>query len=169
MRTRPKKPTRLKRLMGNPGRRPLNDREPLPIRTGEPPIPDWLQSPLALEEWRRRIPELAQMGVVAPIDGTTCGAYCELFGRWRTAENAIAVMAANDELTGSLLIKTAGGGVAPNPLVWISANALNAMVKIGGLLGLDPSSRAGLKAPPDEDTEAILQKYNLRRGDDDRI
>jgi len=47
------KPTALKLLQGNPGRRPINKAEPKPKR-GIPAMPKWLDAfPVAVEEWKR--------------------------------------------------------------------------------------------------------------------
>ena len=45
------KPTKLKILEGNPGRRPLNESEPLP-QSIAPECPDWLLDE-AKKEWNR--------------------------------------------------------------------------------------------------------------------
>ena len=49
-RGRKPKPTALKELEGNPGKRPLNDREPKPEKKA-PPCPKWLNDD-AKKEWR---------------------------------------------------------------------------------------------------------------------
>ena len=65
-RGRKPKPTALKKLEGNPGKRPLTELEPLP------PIsvlrcPNWLL-PEARKEWRRLAPALINMGVLTLAD-----------------------------------------------------------------------------------------------------
>ena len=57
MRGRRPKPTRLKMLTGNPGKRPLNGNEPRPA----PAVPDCPAElgPLARTEWNRLVGELA--------------------------------------------------------------------------------------------------------------
>ena len=49
MRGRKPKPTLMKQLNGNPGKRPLNDREPVPP-AGTPTPPDYLDD-VARQEW----------------------------------------------------------------------------------------------------------------------
>src|SRR5712671_6181729 len=44
-------------------------------------------------------------------------AYCVAYGRWRTAEKALAAMASLDPVTSGLLIKTSNGNAIQNPLV----------------------------------------------------
>lgn len=48
-RGRKPKPIAIKELEGNPGKRPLNDAEPKPVRKA-PPCPKWLE-PEAKKEW----------------------------------------------------------------------------------------------------------------------
>ena len=50
-RGRKPKPTAIKRLEGNPGKRPLNIYEPKPLKKA-PTCPDWLDEE-AKREWRR--------------------------------------------------------------------------------------------------------------------
>ena len=55
-RGRKPKPTALKKLEGNPGKRPLNELEPMPQVTMLR-CPNWLE-PEAKKEWRRLAPVL---------------------------------------------------------------------------------------------------------------
>jgi phage terminase small subunit len=66
MRGRRPKPTRLKLLTGNPGKRPFNDTEPRP----EPVVPECPPelSELARREWDRLAPELAKLRIVTNLD-----------------------------------------------------------------------------------------------------
>jgi len=62
----PPTPTKLKLLMGNPGRRPLNDQEPQPLRS----IPE-CPSRLTEEErevWNVVSRKLYDMGVLTEVD-----------------------------------------------------------------------------------------------------
>ena len=60
MRGNKPKPTVLKLITGNPGRRPLNAREAKPeVQVPEPP--QWLAGD-ALVEWQRITPLLAEVG-----------------------------------------------------------------------------------------------------------
>lgn len=60
------KPTAVKKLEGNPGKRKLNTKEPMP-GNGMPDCPKWLL-PEAKEEWNRLCKKLNQMGVLTDID-----------------------------------------------------------------------------------------------------
>ena len=65
-RGRPPKPTAIKELEGNPGKRPLNKNEPKP-KAKAPKCPPWLESD-AKKEWRRLSKELEAMGLLTQVD-----------------------------------------------------------------------------------------------------
>src|SRR6476620_7381333 len=87
MRGRKPKPTMLKVLDGNPGRRPLNECEPAAPQ-GVPECPDWL-SDEAKAEWKRVIPELQMMGLLSSADRAALAAYCTAWCRWVEAEEMV--------------------------------------------------------------------------------
>ncbi len=73
-------PTRLKLPLGNPGKRPLNTREPQP-RLGIPSCPKHLNE-LARKEWRRITRELNAVGLITNLDRGTLGIiYCPSLAR----------------------------------------------------------------------------------------
>ena len=76
-------PTAVKELRGNPGHRPLGDREPQP-KVGEPPMPSGL-SRYAKQAWKRIVPILLDMGVLTVADGDALMLYCEAYASWKTA------------------------------------------------------------------------------------
>ena len=86
-RGRKPKPTALKVLEGNPGKRPLNDHEPIPPK-GELKCPSWLL-PEAKKEWKRLASSLEAMGVLTMADLTAFAGYCQAYARWREAEEFI--------------------------------------------------------------------------------
>ena len=77
------KPTALKALEGNPGKRKLNKKEPMPGK-GMPDCPKWLL-PDAQEEWKRLCEKLNQMGVLTEVDRSAFAAYCQSYARWKEA------------------------------------------------------------------------------------
>ena len=78
------KPTAVKKLEGNPGKRKLNKKEPVPEK-GMPDCPDWLL-PEAKTEWERLCEKLSQMGVLTEIDMAAFAAYCQSFARWKETQ-----------------------------------------------------------------------------------
>ena len=78
------KPTALKLLEGNPGKRPLNVDEPKPKKQA-PSCPSWLE-PEAKKEWKRMAKTLESIGILTEIDKAAFSGYCQAYARWREAE-----------------------------------------------------------------------------------
>ena len=133
-RGRPPKPTALKVLEGNPGKRPLNKNEPKPEKKA-PKCPSWLE-PDAKKEWRRLAKELEAMGLLTRIDMAVFAGYCQAYARWKEAEEFISKH-------GSIL-KTASGYIQQIPQVSIAQQNLKQMRNFCSELGLTPSARSRL-------------------------
>jgi len=81
------KPTRLRILQGNPGKRALPKGEPQP-KPGIPRCPRWL-SANAKAEWRRIVPELKRLGLLTIADLAGLCAYCQAFAELQDATRTI--------------------------------------------------------------------------------
>src|SRR5262245_41406409 len=92
-------PTAFKLLRGNPGKRRLNRREPQPAKE-LPRCPAWLDEE-GKRVWKQIVPQLAAMGVIGTIDTQAIVRYCQLWVRWRRAEEFLSkhgdVFAIKDE------------------------------------------------------------------------
>src|SRR5690606_5520585 len=99
----PPKPSHLKLVAGNPGRRPLPPDEPQP-EVAAPKCPSHLKGE-ARREWKRIAPELVELGVLARVDRAALAAYCQTYARWVEAEEVIA----DDGLI--MDVETKNGGV----------------------------------------------------------
>ncbi len=73
------KPTAVKKLEGNPGKRKLNTKELVPAK-GMPACPDWLM-PEAKKKWERLAKLMNQMGVLTEVDMAAFAAYCQSYAR----------------------------------------------------------------------------------------
>jgi len=87
MRGRKPKPTGLKMLLGNPGKRPLNPNDPK-LTPEIPTCPEWLDDK-AQQEWHRLVPVLHKVGLLTTIDDMGLAALCTTLSRWAQAEAAI--------------------------------------------------------------------------------
>lgn len=76
------KPTALKLVRGNPGKRPINRNEPIP----EGPVekPSFVKG-AALRKWNRYAPELIRIGVLRSVDADMFGAWCVLMAEFAAA------------------------------------------------------------------------------------
>jgi len=88
MRGRKKKPSIVRKLMGNAGHRPIPAHEPEPI-PGMPPCPDHL-GPDAKKEWALLGPQMVAEQRMAHIYSGVLALYCVAYGRWVEAEQHIA-------------------------------------------------------------------------------
>lgn len=141
MRGRKPLPTRRKVLEGNPGKRRLNTREPVPRPVDdafdEPPdivaaVPD------AAVEWRRLAPMLRRGHQITETDRTALMALCLEWARYLEA------------LTHAhpRIIKAPSGYAMPNPWLAIQHKALSACLKLWPELGLTPSARSRVTMTP---------------------
>ena len=92
---RPPKPTALKLLHGNPGKRKLNEEEAKPSVGAAPPS-YVMASPALLTEWNRHAPRLTRLGLLTEIDDDALGMLCLLQVRLRetlalVAETGVAL------------------------------------------------------------------------------
>lgn len=136
----PRKPTALRVIEGNPGKRALPKNEPKPA-VSRSAAPEHL-SREAKTEWRRVIAELTMLGVMTKLDRAALAAYCQAYGRWIQAERALARLAERDEASHGLLIKTSNGNVVQSPLVGAANRAMVIMLRAAAEFGMTPAARA---------------------------
>ena len=135
------KPTALKILEGNPGRRRLNEREPKPDKKA-PPCPKWLEDE-AKKEWKRLAKALERMGVLSELDMAVFAAYCQAYGRWKQAEDKIT--------DGNLVFLTPSGYPQQNPYLSIAQQNMRLMHRFASEFGLTPAARSRIIAGSDKD------------------
>ena len=136
MRGRKPKPTRLKIASGNPGKRPLNPREPRP-QPSLPTCPAHLL-PTAKAEWKRLAQELYQLGVITRLDRATLAGYCQAYGRWVEAEKMLK------QTPG--ILRMPSGYIQANPWLTIATKQMELMQRFAVELGMTPSSRSRVEA-----------------------
>ena len=131
------KPTKLKELLGNPGRRPLDKREPKP--TGLATCPDYL-SDVAKAEWARLAPTLEALGLLTELDQSCMISYCDAHAAWVDACAHIKALGA--------MLKSPNGYPVMNPYLAVKNQAEQTMDKARANLGLTPASRTRLAVEP---------------------
>ena len=149
MQGRKPKPTALKMLAGNPGKRAINHAEPKP-RVVMPRPPEHLSAD-EKEKWKAVVRELHPLGLVTAIDKDALAMYCVIFSRWIKAEKMV-----RDK---GEIIKTAAGNIIQNPYLSIANRALDQLNKLGAEFGMTPSSRSRVKTDvldPDHELERML-------------
>ena len=130
------KPTNIKILEGNPGKRPLNEYEPKPLKKA-PPCPKWLELE-AKKEWRRLAKTLEAMGVLTDADMAAFAGYCQAYARWKEAEERITDR--------GLVIRTPSGYPQQVPYISIAQQYLKLMQQFAEQFGLTPAARSRIIA-----------------------
>ncbi len=148
----PPKPTKLKLLSGNAGKRPLNPNEPEP-EVEIPEIPEHLGEE-ARREWERISTDLADVGLLTRIDRAALAAYCQAWARWVEAEGQLKKF--------GVIVKSPNGYPMQSPLLAIANKALEQMRKFLTEFGMTPASRTRIHANPDSRGGSDLaRKYGL--------
>ena len=145
MRGRRPKPTRVKILTGNPGKRPLNQNEPRP----EPLAPDCPLElgPSARREWHRLVGELASLRILTKLDRAALAAYCGAYGLWAEATEAIQKY--------GVMVKSPTGFPMQSPYVAIANRQAEIMMRIASEFGFTPASRSRISAPAPEEPSLL--------------
>lgn len=108
-------------------------------RVEAPNPPTWL-SREAKAEWRRIVPELEALGLVALIDRSLLAGLCESWATWVACQRVIRKE--------GYTFTSPNGHVCQRPEVAIGGKALKDLVRLGGEFGLSPSSRSRLEVRP---------------------
>ncbi len=136
----PPKPTVLKLLTGNPGKRRIRRNEPKPAkaRKGSRRCPAWLP-PEGKREWKRVVPELERLGLLTKVDDASLEGYCLAYAR--------ALEAGKHVKQSGLTVMTDKGFVLQNPAVSIERNAWNQVKQFAAEFGLTPAARGRMEMP----------------------
>lgn len=154
------KPTRMKALSGTLRPHRMNPAEPDPP-PGVPEAPPHLTA-AAREEWTRVTEEIAGLGIVTCLDRGTLAAYCQAYGRWVAAEEALGRMARKDAITSGIVIRTKSGNAIQNPLVGAANKAMADMVRYAAEFGMTPSSRTRVAAFEVDDEDDPFAQFKRR-------
>jgi P27 family predicted phage terminase small subunit len=140
MRGRRPKPTRLKLLTGNPGKRPLNDSEPKP-EPAAPECPPEL-GPVARAEWDRLVGELTALRMLTNLDRAALAAYCAAYAFWADAIENIGKY--------GTMVKSPTGYPVQSPYISIANRQAEIMMRIASEFGFTPASRSRISTPADQ-------------------
>jgi len=141
----PPKPTNLRLLQGNPGRRPINRREPKP--DAELPSPPEHLSETARAEWSRMAEQLHRLGLLTSIDRAAFAAYCVVYGRWIEAEQAL-------KKTGPV-VRSASGHPMLSPFYTVAHQSLAQLRAYLSEFGMTPASRSRTSVHSGENADSL--------------
>jgi len=144
----PAKPTALRVLEGNPGKRalPKNEPEPRPITPEAPPY----LSPLARRRWDELLPELEIIGTLTVIDGDLFACYCMAYAD-------IVELTADVEEFGRSYNVGLNGAQAARPEVGMLNRAKDDLRRFGAELGVGAASRTKVEVKKKDAGKTPLQ------------
>jgi P27 family predicted phage terminase small subunit len=151
------KPTALKRAEGNPGKRPLNKREPQPRATA-PRCPEHLDE-RARKEWKRLVPVLRRMRVLTEADGMSLANLCQTWSTLVKAQEKLTEM--------GVLYKAPSGYVMQSPLLAVVNQCVDTITKLSREFGLTPAARSRIfvqtEPEPEDELMTLLSMPRLDR------
>lgn len=156
---RPPKPTKLKILNGNPGRRPLPKNEFQPAQTGEPRVPHGL-SKTARAEYRRLLNQYRGTGLLTHLDRAGLAMLCEEYAIWVHAVRMAHAIGP--------VVETTNGNLIQNPWLGIANRAQAEYRRWCTEFGLTPVARVRLSMPEqkgEDDFTQFLQRGKAVSGD----
>nr|PZN76198.1 MAG: phage terminase small subunit P27 family [Pseudomonadota bacterium] len=149
MKGRKPKPTHLKLVAGNPGKRALNRGEPVPEGDLTDP-PEWL-TPEQKESWRYAI-DHAPSGLLKKLDRSALTVWVVAEDLHRQATQAVAKF-------GLITKSPKQGEPIQNPYLPIVNRQAQIMLKAAAELGFTPSSRSRVTVNEDVEEESPARKY----------
>lgn len=145
----PPKPTKLKVLTGNPGKRPLNKKEPEPKPAQKLRCPSWMPAD-GKREWRRIVPELERLDLLKVLDVASLEMCCKAYATWLEHERII------EEEDSIMVVYNKDGQPTykqQHPAVSIAKSACETYRKFVAEFGLTPSARSRLQIKEPENGE----------------
>jgi P27 family predicted phage terminase small subunit len=137
-----KKPTALKVLEGNPGKRPLPQNEPKP-KPIAPECPEWLIGE-GKKMWNRLSSEMERIGLLTVIDGEAFAAACQAWKIFVECQQYIN----NNGLTYEYENKGGAVNEIERPQVKIGQKSLDQFRAFCSEFGLSPAARTRIEVKP---------------------
>lgn len=160
-RGRKPKPTHLKAVTGNPGRRPLPENEPQPKRA-RPDKPVGMGK-FANKLWDVVSEEAFDMGVLTVADGPALRMLCEVWERFFQAQDALkrneGMFYVSESVTGSGETEVVKTLIKVHPAVRIASDASKELRGWMSEFGLTPASRSKIEKAMDDGEEDEVEGF----------
>jgi len=144
------KPTAIKRLEGNLGRRKINENEPAPELI-LPPAPADLTD-VGRAKWDELAALLFNQGVLTEMDLEMLTLFCQEFENYTDARK-------NIKSFGGPVLKTDKGNPIQNPYLSIANQCKNNMLKILLEFGMSPASRSKVTTAQRVKPKSLAEKF----------
>lgn len=146
------KPTNLRILEGNPGRRAINYDEPKPKPIAPKP-PTWLNKE-SKRIWKQLAEKLELLGLLTEVDLYDFQNLCLAAAQLRQAQTVL------DEK--GLIMETPSGYLQQRPEVSIVHKNMEMVAKLSAKFGLSPADRVGLGVKPKDKEKDPFEEYMYR-------
>lgn len=176
LRGRPRKPTALKLLQGNPGKRRIDPTE-AQAPGGAPPKPAHIEG-LAAEFWDRLTRIMDEMGYLSTADGELLELASAAYGHWREALAQVKRLGLVVQ-TGAKPLRNhmgdpvlgpdgkpilAGGSARANPFLKVADAQWDRLLRVLSSLGIPPTVRAKVtgarpKGKEKSEQEKLKQRF----------
>ncbi len=158
MRGRKPKPSHLKVIDGNAGRRPLNEDEPQPKADIPSRAPHWLSD--TAKDVYETVLEQAPEGLLKDLDLATFARWCFHYDQFRQAQDAVSKY--------GQFVKNGKSPVpAQNPALAVANKQSLIMAKLESEMGFTPSSRSRVKIDRKDKTKPSAFGRLKTFGEDD--
>lgn len=147
---RPPKPSHLKVVTGNPGKRAMNKQEPDPPPLVDLSAPAWL-APAAREVWDEVAPQLHAAKLLTGADVQLLAMGCVSIAQYRQA-----VRRAGDDLVKSKIVQSDDGdpvavGEHINPWTFVQSMSFKQAMAVFREFGMSPAARTRIAIQPQGD------------------
>lgn len=169
---RPPKPIQIRRIQGNPGRRPLPENEPQPP-AGEVNAPSWLTA-RGKRAWREMQPVLEAMHLLTTADTQALSLLCDAYAEYIEARAVIKKLGPTYETVRVLAWATNEAGdeepsvtstmVRARPEVAIASDAWRRVSLMLQQFGMTPSSRSKVQATAPAERDPLGEFLSDRTG-----
>jgi P27 family predicted phage terminase small subunit len=147
------KPTALRVLEGNPGKRPILKAEPKPPRAKTITAPKELDAE-GKAAWRRVVGQLQTLGVYTELDRDALILYCDAWSQWTKGADHIRKH--------GVLHESPTGQVRVSPAMLVVDKAFGRMRTMLAAFGMTPSDRVGLTPDAAEEDDAFTAHQKRR-------
>lgn len=147
---RPPKPTALKLVAGNPGKRALGKQEPDPAYLSDLTPPGWLP-PSAAGVWREVAPHLSAAKLLTHVDVQALAMGCVAIAQYR-----LAVEQVGDKLIKSKIAEKDDGSIVDvgehiNPWALVQSMTFKQAMAVFERFGMSPAARTRIAVNPQGD------------------
>ena len=141
-------PSSIRIARGNPSKRPLNEREPVP-ESGAIDPPEWVVG-VSRAKWDEVVPKLQAMRVITPADVEAIARYCTMYEQW------VKYLEQMRRGLDVLVLRDKDGKVRymqSSPAATMFVKLAASMLRIEQEYGLTPSARTGITTSNGETDE----------------